>query len=72
MRQVKKPAKKKKKVTPETDPYQRHRIKEGSKVKLISTKQTGVVEGIQAEMVTVLFGYMRMKVEREKLMWVQD
>jgi DNA mismatch repair protein MutS2 len=69
---IQQPAKKKKKVTPETDPYQRHRIKEGSKVKLISTKQTGVVEGIQAEMVTVLFGYMRMKVEREKLMWVQD
>lgn len=66
------PSKKKIKVTPETDPYQRHRIKEGSKVKLISTKQTGVVEGIQAEMVTVLFGFMRMKVEREKLIWVQD
>ena len=66
------PSKKKIKVTPETDPYQRHRIKEGSKVKLTSTKQTGVVEGIQAEMVTVLFGFMRMKVERDKLMWVQD
>ena len=63
--------KKKKAVKPEKDPYQRHLIKVGSQVKLISTKQSGTVESIDGEMVTVAFGFLRMKVEREKLMWIK-
>jgi len=41
-------------------------------VKLISTKQSGTVESIEGEQLTVLFGFSRMKVERSKLMWVKD
>jgi DNA mismatch repair protein MutS2 len=63
--------KKNKPVKPEKDPYQRHLIKVGSQVKLISTKQSGTVESIDGEMVTVAFGFLRMKVEREKLMWIK-
>jgi DNA mismatch repair protein MutS2 len=65
------PKPKKKKIQkPETDPYQRHKIVVGSSVKLISTKQSGTVESIDGENITVVFGFLRMKVEREKLMWV--
>jgi DNA mismatch repair protein MutS2 len=67
---AKKP-KKKKVQKPESDPYQRHKIVVGSTVKLISTKQSGTVEAIDGEMVTVVFGFLRMKVEREKLMWIK-
>jgi DNA mismatch repair protein MutS2 len=63
--------KKKKIRKPEADPYQRHRIVIGSTVKLIATKQSGTVESIDGEMVTVVFGFLRMKVEREKLMWIK-
>jgi DNA mismatch repair protein MutS2 len=62
--------KKKKIQKPESDPYQRHKIIVGSSVKLISTKQSGTVEVIAGENITVTFGFLRMKVEREKLMWV--
>ncbi|HLU87068.1 MAG TPA: MutS2/Smr-associated SH3 domain-containing protein [Taishania sp.] len=62
---------KKKKVVVEKDEYQQAKIVVGSSVKLISTKQAGTVEEINGNMITVLFGFMRMKVEREKLMWVQ-
>lgn len=62
---------KKKKVVVEKDDYQQAKIVVGSSVKLISTKQAGTVEEINGNMITVLFGFMRMKVEREKLMWVQ-
>jgi DNA mismatch repair protein MutS2 len=62
--------KKKQIQKPETDPYQRHKIAVGSSVKLISTKQSGTVESIDGENITVVFGFLRMKVEREKLMWV--
>ena len=66
------PITKKKKVQkPETDPYQRHKIVVGSSVKLISTKQSGTVESIEGETLTVTFGFLRMKVEREKLMWIK-
>lgn len=64
-------AKKKKIQKPEEDPYQRHKIIVGSSVKLISTKQSGTVEAIDGETITVTFGFLRMKVEREKLMWVK-
>ncbi len=62
---------KKKVIKPELDPYQRHKIQIGSTVKLISTKQNGTVESINGEIHTVIFGFLRMKVEREKLMWVK-
>lgn len=63
--------KKKKIQKPEMDPYQRHKIQIGSTVKLIATKQSGTVETINGEQMTVVFGFLRMKVERDKLMWVR-
>lgn len=67
---VKKP-KKKKNAEPEKDPYQRDKIVVGSTVKMIETKQNGTVEEIKGHLLTVTFGFMRLKVEREKLMWVK-
>lgn len=63
---------KKKKIIPQKDEYQRDKIKIGSTVKLISTKQSGTVEEINNELLTVTFGFMRMKVEKDKLMWIKD
>jgi DNA mismatch repair protein MutS2 len=63
--------KKKKIQKPEEDPYQRHKIIVGSTVKLISTKQSGTVEAIDGDNATVTFGFLRMKVERDKLMWIK-
>jgi DNA mismatch repair protein MutS2 len=63
--------KKKKIIQPEQDPNQRHKIGIGSTVKLISTKQNGTVESIDGENLTVTFGFMRMKVEKDKLMWIK-
>lgn len=65
---------KKKKVKiekPEQDPHQRHKIELGSTVKLIDTKKSGTVESIDNEMVTVLFGFIKMKVEKVKLSWIK-
>lgn len=56
---------------PEIDQYQREKIKVGSTVKLIETKQSGSVEEINGQMITVVFGFMRLKVERERLMWIK-
>lgn len=67
-----KPISKKKKGKPEKDQFQRDKIKLNSRVKLISTKQVGVVEEVSGDNITVAFGFMRMKVAREKLMWVED
>lgn len=67
----KNPSKKKKAPKPEKDEYNRAKIKIGSKVKLIATKQTGIVEEINQSTITVSFGFARMKVNLEKLMWVQ-
>ena len=66
-----KPGKKKKPLPPEKDPYQRDKIVVGSTVKMIETKQAGTVEEIKGHLLTVVFGFMRLKVEREKLMWVK-
>lgn len=63
--------KKPKPVAPEKDEYQRHKIVVGSTVKLIATKQNGTVEEISGDAMTVTFGFLRMKVEREKLIWVK-
>ncbi len=60
-----------KKLAPEKDEHQRHKIVKDSKVRLIATRQTGVVETIEGDNATVLFGFMRMKVDREKLSFVQ-
>jgi len=71
MKAAQSPKPKKQKVQkPEMDPYQRHKIMVGSSVKLISTKQSGTVESIDGEILTVTFGFLRMKVEREKLMCI--
>ncbi len=43
----------------------------GSEVKLLSTKQKGSVEEINGSMITVTFGFMRLKVEIDKLMWIK-
>ena len=68
---IKKPLAKRIKEQIERDEFQRSKISIGSIVKLISTKQSGTVEEINGEMVTVIFGFMRMKVEIEKLMWIK-
>ena len=68
---ISKTAKKKKNIKPEEDPYQRDKIVVGSTVKMIETKQAGTVEEIKGALLTVVFGFMRLKVEREKLMWVK-
>ncbi|TXI85891.1 MAG: DNA mismatch repair protein MutS [Crocinitomicaceae bacterium] len=67
-------AKNPKKVKPtkrEVDLYQRDKIVLGSVVKLIETKQSGTVEEVSGNQLTVTFGFMRLKVEREKLMWIK-
>lgn len=61
-----------KKIETEKETYKQHLIKVGSSVKLISTRQIGTVESIINNQVTVLFGFLRMKVELEKLMWLED
>lgn len=66
-----KPSAKRKKIQVERDQYQRHKIKVNSRVKLITTKQVGLVEEISGDNVTVAFGFMRMKVALDKLIWVE-
>ena len=63
--------KKAKPTKPQEDPYQRDKIKVGSTVKMIETKQSGTVEEISGVTITVTFGFMRLKVEREKLMFMK-
>ncbi|MCE3296043.1 MAG: mismatch repair protein MutS domain protein [Crocinitomicaceae bacterium] len=64
-------SKKKKAPKPEQDIHQRDKIQVGSTVKLIETKQSGTVEEINGNMLTVAFGFLRMKVERNKLSFVK-
>jgi DNA mismatch repair protein MutS2 len=52
--------------------YQQDKIKIGSKVKLIATKQIGDVEEIKNDEVTVLLGFARMKVKLAQLIWVSN
>lgn len=63
--------KSKKNQKPVVDQYHRERIVLGSTVKLVETKQTGTVEEVNENQITILFGFMRMKVEREKLIWIK-
>jgi DNA mismatch repair protein MutS2 len=58
-------------IDPERDEHQRAKIIVGSQVKLISTKKAGTVQLIDGEQITVLFGFMRMKVDRNKLSHIQ-
>jgi len=66
-----KSGKKAKQIAHEADEYLRHKIVKGSTVKMIATKQTGTVEEIVGDQMTVIFGFMRMKVEREKLIFIR-
>ena len=62
---------KKVKQKPVTDEYHRDKIRTGSIVKMIDSRQNGTVEEINGNLATVVFGIMRVKVELEKLMWVK-
>ncbi len=67
-----KPQPKKPRVNePKKDPYLRDKITVGSTVKLIETKQTGTIEAINGSQCIVVFGFLKMKVEKEKLMWIK-
>ena len=59
-----------KKGIPVEDNFNRDKIKVGSKVKLISTKQSGTVEEISGTTIVVTFGFARMKVKLDKLQWI--
>jgi DNA mismatch repair protein MutS2 len=63
--------KKSKTQQPKQDPLQQDKIVVGSTVKMIETKQSGTVEDITGAILTVAFGFMRLKVTRDKLMWVK-
>jgi DNA mismatch repair protein MutS2 len=65
-----KPSKKKKRTAPKKDNYNRDKIVVGSKVKVISTKQSGTVEEITGDTLVVAFGFARMKVKKDKLQWI--
>lgn len=62
---------KKVKQKPVMDEYHRDKIRVGSMVKMIDSRQNGTVEEINGNLATVVFGIMRVKVELEKLMWVK-
>lgn len=59
-----------KKGKPAQDDHQRDKIKVGSRVKLITTKQIGSVEDLKGETAVVSFGFARMKVDKSKLSFV--
>ncbi|MFZ9027545.1 MAG: endonuclease MutS2 [Crocinitomicaceae bacterium] len=59
-----------KKYAPKKDEHQRDKIKVGSRVRMIATRQIGTVEEIDKSNVTVSFGFARMKVDLSKLSWV--
>ncbi len=60
------------KVKPEEDQFQQAKIVLGSTVKMIETRQSGTVEEVNGDQLTVVFGFLRMKVGRDKLMWVKN
>lgn len=65
------PSKKKNGLIQAPPPNDRDKIILGSTVKLLETKQTGTVEEVKGSMLTVSFGFIRMKVEREKLAFIK-
>lgn len=48
------------------------RIQVGSKVRLRNGSERGEVVGVKGDEITVLFGAMRMRVERDKLTWLAN
>jgi DNA mismatch repair protein MutS2 len=64
--------KRKKKPVDDVDTFQRDKIKVGSKVQLIDTKQKGVVEEMKGPILMVVFGNLRMKIDIEKLQFVPE
>ena len=46
------------------------KIKVGSCVKLIETKQSGIVDKMEGSMCTVIFGFMSVIVDKSKLTWI--
>ena len=62
---------KKKKSVKKQDNFNRDKIKVGSTVKIIATKQSGVVDEINGEDLSVSFGFARVKVKLNKLMWIK-
>lgn len=52
------------------DTYQQDKIQVGSKVKMIDSRQNGVVEELNGNNVTVVIGAMRVKVKKDKLIWI--
>ncbi|MFN6085061.1 MAG: hypothetical protein ACK476_09060, partial [Fluviicola sp.] len=62
----------KKKPEDEVDTFQRDKIKVGSKVQLIDTKQKGMVEEMKGPILMVVFGNLRMKIDIEKLQFVPE
>ena len=63
--------KKKKVVIKEDLQHHREKIKLGSRVKLISTKQIGTVEEIKGDNLSVSFGFAILKVKLEKLSFIE-
>jgi DNA mismatch repair protein MutS2 len=63
--------KKTNKTGPKKDAYNESKVKVGSTVKVIATKQKGIVEEIKGTEVTVAFGFARMKIDLSKLMWLE-
>ena len=64
--------KKVKKQIIEEDLFQQAKIKIGSTVQLISTKQKGTVESMTGKNISVIFGNARLKVELEKLQLIKE
>jgi len=54
----------------QVESYRQENIQIGSKVKIISTKQTAVVEKINGKQVTLSMGNIRIKVDLTKLIWI--
>lgn len=71
LKQSKAPKKIKKPIV-EEDIYQQSKIKIGSTVQLIATKQKGTVESMTGRNISVIFGNARLKVELEKLQLIKE
>ena len=71
LKQTKSPKKIKKPIV-EEDNYQQSKIKIGSTVQLIATKQKGTVESMTGRNISVIFGNARLKVELEKLQLIKE
>jgi DNA mismatch repair protein MutS2 len=71
LKQTKSPKKIKKPIV-EEDIYHQSKIKIGSTVQLIATKQKGTVESMTGRNISVIFGNARLKVELEKLQLIKE